>query len=225
MTPPVYILNLETTTKNCSVSIAKNGVCVAIKEISDEQFVHAEFINVFIENVLHESKITFQDLNAIAVSQGPGSYTGLRIGVSTAKGLCFALEIPLIALDTMQVLAQQITQPEGSIITLLDARRMEVYYAVYNQQHQKLVSTQAMVVEPHSFDAFLTDKPVLMVGDCVSKLKSVVNREGVIFKENSYPSAQEMSTLSFEKFTQNQFENLAYFEPFYLKDFIVTKKV
>ena len=127
-----YILNIETATKNCSVALAKNGETILCKEIAEEGYSHAERLHVFIDEVCKVSGISFQDLSAIAVSQGPGSYTGLRIGVSAAKGLCYALNIPLISVDTLQVLASKVTIAEGLIIPMLDARRMEVYSAIFD---------------------------------------------------------------------------------------------
>ena len=129
----VFILNIETATKNCSVSLAKNGDTIALREIAEEGYSHAEKLHVFIEEIIAESKISFEDLNAIAVSQGPGSYTGLRIGVSSAKGLCYALNIPMIAIDTLQSLAAQISISKGIIIPMIDARRMEVFNAIYDK--------------------------------------------------------------------------------------------
>ena len=132
-----FILNIETATKNCSVSIAKNGIIVALKELNEGAYSHAEKLHEFIKAVSMEANIKLSDLSAVAVSKGPGSYTGLRIGVSAAKGLCFALNIPLISIDTLQSLAQSISIKEGYIIPLLDARRMEVYSSVYNEKHEK----------------------------------------------------------------------------------------
>ena len=128
----VYILNIETATKNCSVSVSRNGELVALKELSDEQFNHAEKLHVFISSVLEEAAIGLNDLQAIAVSKGPGSYTGLRIGVSAAKGLCYALNIPLIAVDTLKILAEAITVDNGFIVPMIDARRMEVFTQKFN---------------------------------------------------------------------------------------------
>ena len=121
-----YILNIETATKNCSVSLANGGKTILCKEIAEEGYSHAERLHVFIEEIIKEAGISLNDLSAVAVSQGPGSYTGLRIGVSAAKGLCFALGIPLIAVDTLQVLALQVKVTDGLIIPMIDARRMEV---------------------------------------------------------------------------------------------------
>ena len=216
-----YILNLETATKNCSVSISQNGKTILCKEIAESGYSHAERLHVFIEECLKESNITFKDLSAIAVSQGPGSYTGLRIGVSTAKGLCFALDLPLIAIDTLQVLASQLTITEGVIIPMIDARRMEVYSAIYNSDYEKTREVQAEILTENSFEEIA--ETIHFVGDCSEKAKTVLTNSNFIFHEEIvYPSANEMSELSFKKFQDSNFEDVAYFEPYYLKDFMTT---
>ena len=216
-----YILNIETATKNCSVALALEGKTIVCREISDAGYSHAEKLHVFIEEVLQEAAVTFQDLKAIAVSQGPGSYTGLRIGVSAAKGLCFALGIPLIAVDTLQSLASQVTQTDGLIVPMLDARRMEVYSAIFNSKHENIRGIEAEIITTESF-ADQTDK-IYFVGDCAEKCQTVLSKDNFVFLTSIiYPSANEMSALSFEKFTNKDWVDLAYFEPFYLKDFMVT---
>ena len=216
-----YILNIETATKNCSVALALEGKTIVCREISEAGYSHAEKLHVFIEEVLQEAAVTFQDLKAIAVSQGPGSYTGLRIGVSAAKGLCFALGIPLIAIDTLQSLASQVTQTDGLIVPMLDARRMEVYSAIFNSKHENIRGIEAEIITTESF-ADQTDK-IYFVGDCSEKCQTVLTNENFVFLTSIiYPSANEMSALSFEKFTNKDWVDLAYFEPFYLKDFMVT---
>lgn len=219
----MYILNIETATKNCSVSLAKNGTTVLCKEIAEQGYSHAEKLHVFIAEILKESEIAFSDLKAIAVSKGPGSYTGLRIGVSAAKGLCYALQIPLISIDTLQVLAQKVTQSDGLIIPMIDARRMEVYSAVFDGNHTKIMEVQAEVLTENSYAEI--EETIYIVGDCQEKCQSVLIAEKFKFlPEIVFPSANEMSALSFEKFSKNDFEDVAYFEPFYLKDFMLTKK-
>ncbi len=216
-----YILNIETATKNCSVAIAKDGKTILCKEMAEEGYSHAEKLHVFIEEIIQEAKLKFQHLSAIAVSQGPGSYTGLRIGVSAAKGLCFALDIPLIAIDTLQTLAAQTTISEGYIIPMIDARRMEVYSAVFDSKGIKIREVEAEIITENSFDNF-TEK-ITFVGDCTEKCKTVLTKDNFIFlDEIVYPSAKEMSALSFKKFQNSNFEDVAYFEPYYLKDFMVT---
>jgi tRNA threonylcarbamoyladenosine biosynthesis protein TsaB len=216
-----YILNIETATKNCSVALAKEGKTIICKEIAEEGYSHAERLHVFIEEILKEAKITFQDLSAIAVSQGPGSYTGLRIGVSSAKGLCFALNIPLIAVDTLQVLACQVKISNGLIIPMLDARRMEVYSAIFTPDFEKNRAVQAEIITENSFEE--VQGTLYFVGDCAEKCKTVLTKENFIFLEEiKYPSANEMSLLSFEKFKNKGIVDVAYFEPYYLKDFMMT---
>ena len=216
-----YILNIETATKNCSVALAKDGITVLCKEIADEGYSHAERLHVFIEEIIKEAGITFQDILAIAVSQGPGSYTGLRIGVSAAKGLCFALDIPLIALDTLQVLASQAKVFDGLIIPMLDARRMEVYSAVFTPNFESKRAVEAEIISENSFEEF--QETIYFVGDCAEKCKPVLTKENFIFlDEIKFPSAKEMSFLSFEKYQKNDFVDVAYFEPYYLKDFMMT---
>ena len=216
-----YILNIETATKNCSVALAKEGKTILCKEIAEEGYSHAERLHVFIEEIIKEAGISFQDLSAIAVSQGPGSYTGLRIGVSAAKGLCFALNIPLIAVDTLQVLAAQAKVSNGLIIPMLDARRMEVYSAIFTSKYEKIRAVQAEIITENSFEDL--EETLYFVGDCTEKCKSVLTKENFIFLEEiKYPSAKEMSFLSFERYKKNNTVDVAYFEPYYLKDFMMT---
>ena len=218
----IYILNIETATKNCSVSLAKNGETILCKEIAEQGYSHAEKLHVFIEEILKETAITVQDLKAIAVSKGPGSYTGLRIGVSTAKGLCYALGIPLISIDTLQVLAKQVVVENGLVVPMIDARRMEVYSAVFDTNHKKIMEVQAEILTEESY-AEITEA-IYFIGDCQEKCKTVLTKNNFHFlPEIIFPSATEMSALSYEKFTKNDFEDVAYFEPFYLKDFMVAK--
>ena len=217
-----YILNIETATKNCSVSLAKNGETILCKEIAEQGYSHAEKLHVFIEEILKETAITVQDLKAIAVSKGPGSYTGLRIGVSSAKGLCYALGIPLISIDTLQVLAKQVVVENGLIVPMIDARRMEVYSAVFDTNHKKIMEVQAEILTEESY-AEITEA-IYFIGDCQEKCKTVLTKNNFHFlPEIIFPSATEMSALSYEKFTKNDFEDVAYFEPFYLKDFLIAK--
>jgi tRNA threonylcarbamoyladenosine biosynthesis protein TsaB len=216
-----YILNLETATKNCSVSISQNGQTILCKEMAEAGYSHAEKLHVFIEECIKESNITFKDLSAIAVSQGPGSYTGLRIGVSAAKGLCFALDLPLIAVDTLQVLASKLSISDGVIIPMIDARRMEVYSAIFNSKLEKIREVQAEILTESSFEEI--SETIHFVGDCAEKAKTVLTKSNFIFHEEIiYPSANEMSELSYKKFQENKLEDVAYFEPYYLKDFMAT---
>ena len=216
-----YILNIETATKKCSVSIAKEGKTIVCNEIAEEGYSHAEKLHVFIEESIKGAGITYQDLVAVAVSQGPGSYTGLRIGVSAAKGLCFALGIPLIAVDTLKALAAQVKVDSGLIIPMLDARRMEVYSAVFSVNLELKRAIQAEIIDENSFQEF--GETLYFVGDCAEKCKAVLIKANFVFLDDIiYPSAKEMSAFSYEKFLKNDFVDVAYFEPYYLKDFMVT---
>ena len=217
-----YILNIETATKNCSVSLAKNGETVLFKEIAEQGYSHAEKLHVFIEEIVKEANVNFSEIKAVAVSKGPGSYTGLRIGVSAAKGLCYALQIPLISIDTMQVLAKKAVV-DGLIVPMIDARRMEVYSAIFDKNYNKIKDVEAEILTENSYQDF--DQTVYFVGDCQEKCKTVLTKPNFHFvPESIFPSANEMSVFSFEKFLNKDFEDVAYFEPFYLKDFMVMKK-
>ena len=216
-----YILNLETATKNCSVSLAKDGKTIFCKEMAEQGYSHAEKLHVFIEEILKEVKVDFSEIKAVAVSKGPGSYTGLRIGVSAAKGLCYALGISLISLDTLQILVKK-ADVDGLIIPMIDARRMEVYSAIFDKNHNKIKDVVAEILTENSYQDF--NETVYFVGDCQEKCKTVLVKDNFKFlPEIVFPSANEMSKLSFEKFQNNDFEDVAYFEPFYLKDFMLTK--
>lgn len=205
------------------MSLAKDGSTLICKEIAEEGFSHAERLHVFIEEIIREAGITFQDLNAIAVSQGPGSYTGLRIGVSAAKGLCYALDIPLIAIDTLQTLARKVKQTDGCIVPMIDARRMEVYSAIFDANYEQKRAIQAEVITENSFAD--SKETLYFIGDCNEKCKTVLSAPNFVFLEGiQYPSAKEMSALSFEKYQKSDTVDVAYFEPFYLKDFMITTK-
>jgi tRNA threonylcarbamoyladenosine biosynthesis protein TsaB len=176
------------------VSLAKNGETILCKEMAEQGYSHAEKLHVFIEEILKETQVSFQEIKAVAVSKGPGSYTGLRIGVSTAKGLCYALGIPLLSVDTLQVLAQQVAVSSGLIIPMIDARRMEVYSAVFNTNHTKIMEVQAEVLTESSY-AEITEN-IYFIGDCQDKCKTVLTKSNFIFlPEIVFPSAKEMSVL------------------------------
>lgn len=218
-----YILNIETATKNCSVAIAKDGQVLFCRETAEEGYSHAEKLHLFIEESLRELKLQYKDLSAVAVSQGPGSYTGLRIGVSAAKGLCFALNIPLIAVDTMQVLASQAKVNDGTIVPLLDARRMEAYTAVFNAELEQIRNIQAEIIDENSFGDI--EGKVYFVGDCQQKCQTVLTKPHFIFLEQIvYPSAAAMAQFSDAAYKKSDTVDVAYFEPYYLKDFMITAK-
>ncbi|GAB1857879.1 tRNA (adenosine(37)-N6)-threonylcarbamoyltransferase complex dimerization subunit type 1 TsaB [Flavobacteriaceae bacterium MHTCC 0001] len=217
------ILSLETATTNCSVSLSKEGETIALKEDSRNGYSHAEKLHVFINEVLEEVNVSRSKIDAIAVSKGPGSYTGLRIGVSAAKGLCFALNKPLISLSTLEVLAHQVGIDDGIIIPMLDARRMEVYSAIFDASYHQIRETQAQILDETSFEAYLEKNKVYFIGSGVEKTKGIINHSNAVFIEKKLPSAKEMSALVFDKYKISDIEDVAYFEPYYLKDFIAIK--
>ncbi|MEX0995719.1 MAG: tRNA (adenosine(37)-N6)-threonylcarbamoyltransferase complex dimerization subunit type 1 TsaB [Flavobacteriaceae bacterium] len=215
-----YILCIETTTTNCSVSISNDGNVVALKELNSINYSHSEKLHIFIKEVLQTANISLKDLSAVAVSKGPGSYTGLRIGVSAAKGLCFAQDLPLISIDTLQSLAHQVSDDSDFIIPMIDARRMEVYTAVYNNKYKQLEYTSAKILSPDSFSTYLDMGKVVFLGNANEKFKTICTHTNAVFLDDKLPSAKEMAFLANEKHKKSDFENVAYFEPYYLKDFI-----
>jgi len=219
----MYILNIETSTTNCSVSLSNKGETVVLKEDYNNNYSHAERLHLYIDDVLKEANISISELQAIAISKGPGSYTGLRIGVSAAKGLCFAADKPLISISTLEALAHQIETEEGVIVPMLDARRMEVYSAIFDADYNQVRDTQAEVLDENSFKKYLDEGKVFFVGNGVAKTKELISHPNAVFIENKLPSANEMSRLAFAKYKKSDIEDVAYFEPYYLKDFIAIK--
>ena len=218
------ILNLETATTNCSVSICKDGELLAIKENDTPSYSHSEQLHVFIEDVLKEGKSALQDLDAIAVSKGPGSYTGLRIGVSSAKGLCFSLDIPLISIATLESMAHQAeSENYDFIIPVLDARRMEVYSAIFDQSRFEVRETRAEIIDKNSFQGYTEKGKVILLGSGAEKCKSILTHKNISYDTSVVPSSRDMGALSYQKFENKEFEDVAYFEPFYLKDFVLQK--
>ncbi len=218
------ILHIETSTIACSVSLAKGGNVLACKELSEKN-IHASLITVFIQEIMQLTGLTLRDVDAIAVSKGPGSYTGLRIGVSTAKGLCYALDRPLIAVDTLKAMAWKASHETGSAEMLycpmIDARRMEVYTAIYNIELSEVQPVQARIIEEGSFSDILNKYEVLFFGDGALKCRDAIgNPDKARFITDFQNSALHMIELALDKYNKQQFENLAYFEPYYLKDFI-----
>ena len=218
------ILNIETATTNCSVALAKNGKTIALKEDNDKSYSHSERLHVYIQDVLEKSGTQLKDLEAVAISKGPGSYTGLRIGVSAAKGLCYSLDIPLISVLTLNSLMRQITIQKGFIVPMLDARRQEVYSAIYDHNCKMIRDTKAEILNENSFKDLLNEDDVYFIGSGVEKSKLLIKHKNAHFVEDKLPSANEMNSLSFEKFSNSDFENVAYFEPYYLKDFVAVKR-
>ncbi|MDX1270466.1 tRNA (adenosine(37)-N6)-threonylcarbamoyltransferase complex dimerization subunit type 1 TsaB [Bizionia paragorgiae] len=217
------ILSIETTTTNCSVSLSKEGETLLLKEDYDTNYSHAERLHTFIASILKEANVAREDLNAIAVSKGPGSYTGLRIGVSTAKGLCFALDIPLIAVNTLEALAHQVKADNGLIVPMLDARRMEVFSAVFDSEYKPIRDIEAQILDTDAFAQYLNAGKVYFIGNGVEKTKTLIPHENAVFIEGKLPSASTMGALAYAKYKKSDTEDVAYFEPFYLKDFVALK--
>ena len=226
------ILNIETSTEVCSVSLAKNGELL-FEEESTEGLNHSELLTVFIENIFKENNIDFETLDAVAVSKGPGSYTGLRIGVSVAKGLCYALNKPLIAISTLDAMAGYTVQNLNHfykssayesvlLCPMLDARRMEVYTSVYNASGKQIEPITAKIIEEKSFISFLENNKMLFFGNGSEKCKSKIQHVNAVFQGPLKASARFMILLAEKKYKKKEFEDVAYFEPFYLKDFIAT---
>lgn len=221
------ILNIETATTVCSISLAKDGHLLAFKE-QDGEYSHAENLTVFIEAVIKQASVNLSDIDAVAVSKGPGSYTGLRIGISTAKGLCYSLNKPLIAVDTLQYLSlmtEQKLSAGGLYCPMLDARRMEVYCAVFDSDNNVVKPTAAEIIDANSFSELLNQNIIHFFGNGAEKCKKTFElNENAVFVDNVVPSAIGMIAVSERLFINKEFENVAYFEPFYLKDFIAGKK-
>ncbi|MBN4072615.1 tRNA (adenosine(37)-N6)-threonylcarbamoyltransferase complex dimerization subunit type 1 TsaB [Crocinitomix catalasitica] len=215
------ILNLETSTNVCSVSLTRDGLEIDREEIYSEEFTHSESLTVFIQELINrQADIDLKDLSAVGVSAGPGSYTGLRIGCSTAKGLCYALEIPLIAVDSLKSLAALAPTDDGLICPMFDARRMEVYSAVYNSKLEIVEDLQAKILDESSYADLLNENQITFLGPGSEKASEVIAHDNAIFDTKTKVSAIGMNELSYANYLAEQFEDTAYFEPNYLKDFI-----
>ena len=212
------ILCLETASTNCSVALSIDGSVTAFKEDNGKRYSHNERLHGYIVDVMEEAGIKLSQLDAVAVSMGPGSYTGLRIGVSAAKGLCFANDIPLIAIPTLEALAHQVST-NGLIVSMMDARRMEVYSAVYSATYQEVRETRAEILEPDSFVEYLEKGETVFAGSGAAKFREICQHPNARFEE-LLPSARQMAALAQARFDSKDFADVAYFEPYYLKDFI-----
>lgn len=223
------ILQIETSTTACSVSLSESGKQLAVKE-RVEPNIHASHVTLFIDEVMKTASAAYADLSAVAVSMGPGSYTGLRIGVSTAKGLCYALDKPLIAVDTLYAMASGFLLSDGMEITgntilcpMIDARRMEVYMALFDHNLKTVEPVQAKILEAGGFDQYLDDNKIIFFGDGAFKVKQIYPDNTRVSIADFHNSAAHLTEPAYTKFLAQQFENVAYFEPYYLKDFIAGK--
>ncbi len=226
------ILNIETSTEVCSVALAKDGILLFEKE-SREGLSHSELLTVFIEELFAENHFDIKDIDAVAVSKGPGSYTGLRIGVSVAKGLCYALDIPLISVGSLDAMGDFMVKKRQDYIAensednllfcpMIDARRMEVYMAIYNTRGETIHPVSAEVIDENSFTKEFNRHKILFFGNGSEKCKAQLNHSNAMFCGPLKTSARFMFFLAEEKYNKMEFEDVAYFEPFYLKNFVAT---
>lgn len=222
----VTILQIETATQVCSAALSVNGETIALKELA-AQNIHAGSLTLFIQEVMEQASISYSDLDAIAVSKGPGSYTGLRIGVSTAKGICFAKDKPLIGIDTLQMMAKGFLDGDlnytGLICPMIDARRMEVFTALYDNSLKQVLPVEAKIIDEQSFLEELLKNKVTFIGDGAMKCSDSILSANAYFSDLNFNSASNMSELAFNAFDRREFEDVAYFEPYYLKDFVITQ--
>ncbi|AKK72511.1 peptidase M22 [Chryseobacterium sp. P1-3] len=219
------ILYLETSSKNCSVAVSDHDKLLCICEEVSENYKQSESLHTYVEWALEGAGIPLSEIEAVSLGKGPGSYTGLRIGAASAKGFCYGLKVPLVAVNSLESMIDPfLGQNYDLIVPLIDARRMEVYTAVYDGQTGKEISvTEAKILNETSFEE-LKDKKVLFVGDGARKAKEVIHLPLATFKDDVFPSAQYLIKKTLEKLENKEFEDIAYFEPFYLKDFHGVKK-
>lgn len=221
-----HILSIETSTGICSVAVQTNGQVVSSRE-DNRRNSHSANITLFIDEVVKEAGLSLSQIDAVAVGKGPGSYTGLRIGVSAAKGLCYALNKPLIALNSLQTMAchpalLQYTAANTLLCSMIDARRMEVYCALYNPALEVVKDTEALIVDSTSFGTELAAQQVVFFGDGADKCKDTIHHPNAVFVPDIYPSVLHNGALALNAYKQQRFEDVAYFEPFYLKEFVGT---
>jgi tRNA threonylcarbamoyladenosine biosynthesis protein TsaB len=222
-----WILHIETATELCSAALSRDGEAIYVRE-EEGSNLHASRLTVLIDELLKEANIKIGDLAAVSVSEGPGSYTGLRIGASMAKGLAYALDVPLIAVTTLKILAQAALSemhptPDTLLCPMLDARRMEVYTALYNAHLTELAATSSKVLDENSFQAELTIRPILFLGNGATKARTVISHPNASFAENIKPSARYQAQLAWDAFMERNFADVFTFTPFYLKETRITE--
>lgn len=220
------ILSIETATPACSVALHRGSELLGSRHITIERS-HSSLLTVLIEEVMQAAEVPYRNLDAIAVSRGPGSYTGLRIGVSVAKGLCFALDKPLLSVDTLKAMAHGVIKKQGDeqalYCPMIDARRMEVYSAVYDFRLQEQLPVTAVVVDAASYRDYIRKAPTFFFGDGSGKCREVLQQEQAVFLPDIHPDAVDIGVLAAEKYAAGAFEDTAYFEPYYLKEFLTKK--
>lgn len=222
------ILHIETSTHVCSVALSQDGECIFNKETSEDPS-HATILAPFVEEALSFADSHAIPLDAVAVSQGPGSYTGLRIGVSTTKGICYGRNIPLIAIPTLQIMCVPLLlyrddiPDEALLCPMIDARRMEVYAAVYNRGLKAVRETQADIIDETSYGELLEKHPIYFFGNGANKCKDTIQHPNAHFLDNIHPQAKYMFPLAEQAMAKNDFKDVAYFEPYYLKEFVASQ--
>ena len=224
------ILHIESATLTCSVGVSRDGKTLVLKESHDQSYAHSEKLVVYIDEAIKEAGLKPTDLDAVCVSRGPGSYTGLRIGVSAAKGLCYGLGIPLISVGSIESMAYWSKSEFAAQLTdiyflcpMIDARRMEVYTQLFDASLTEIKLVSAEIIDENSFKSELEKGKVAFFGDGAAKCREIINHPNAVFLSDFNPSASGMVTLAESKFAANQFEDVAYFEPYYLKDFVAGK--
>ena len=221
------ILSIETSTTVCSAAVHRDGKPLSVLEVHQE-YSHASKLGLLVQEAIKLADIQVREIDAVAVASGPGSYTGLRIGISLAKGFCYALNIPLISVPTLEILAaraSKINTLDAFLCPMIDARRMEVYCAVFNNNLEVIDGVKAQVVDEHSFQEYLGIKPVIFFGSGAMKCSGIIAHNQAKFLTDINPSATELGELAFPKFSRGQHEDLDHFAPAYLKEFLIRKPV
>ena len=215
-----YILNIETSTTNCSVSLSYDDNLIDIIETDSTNYSHSENLHVFIDNLMNKNKLKFDQLSACSISRGPGSYTGLRIGLSAAKGICFGLDIPLISISSLKIIASAV-KFDGLIVSTMDARRDEVYSCIFDSKLNIICDEKPEIITNTSYLELAEKNKVLIIGDGQIKCKKLIDyNKNISFNPDIFkPSSKNMCNIAFKKLKENDFEDLAYFEPKYLKEF------
>lgn len=221
-----FILNIESSSTNCSISLSKNGKLIDFIEKNDPKYRQSNTIHQNILDLIKKNNLNFSDFAAVAVSKGPGSYTGLRVGISSAKGLCYALDIPLISINTLEIIAAGLrSYVKGNIISLIHAREDEFYYLVYDNKMKIIKETSIEYLNSNSFLKFYGEYELNIIGLGINICKKILKNKKINYPDNeSLPSSRNMVLLSEKKFKNEDFENLIYFEPNYMKNFYLSKK-
>ena len=224
---PIYILSCDTATKACSVAIHQNGVLLSNLETYTLNS-HAENLALMIQQACKMARLDLKEIDAFALSQGPGSYTGLRIGSSSLKGLCFALDKPLIGISTLRIMAEGLLASQESetlVCPMIDARRMEVFCGVYNVKGDAILAEQPLILDENSFSDLLANQKILFAGNGAEKCVTLFSDQNAKFYSDYHPLAKNMGALALKAYQNQQFSDVAYFEPEYLKEFYTTAKV